>query len=479
MAIQTTYTGQNSGAAPIYTGSKTESAISKGIGQMLQAKQQDVQYMQKEADEFQQAMAIDPIQVTDIQVMNKQAEKLKGFQSRWANVLREREGRLTENDKALMAADMRGISSWQGNIQAKQQAYLQDVQQFDLSKHDPAVLVAATRKVTNGGLEQYVQGEALDIKAASYAEYMNVVAKRAKSRHVTEPVVDPATGMVTYTKKSRWEHKDAQMDFMQTVLSDHGYRKRISEDFAALPRIVKEEWIRKAEAENDGVFDSDVQRNPILEFAWDRDAKKEYLLDPTAVRVSGTGGTKDADLLTMNISALISEKKGISAEESDTGHGWSVGDKAITFTSKATTPKERGVWISASDIGKLPKNATVSGGQVYARPDQIRKDGTVVWNVAGKDMKEIKGEEAKEIARLKMELGRDADNLVEKDGKIYEIIGKEELGIEATSEWEQSKDRLTALFPRIDEAWDLLVTQGWGTKEALKTTDGKINIMGL
>jgi hypothetical protein len=285
------------------------------------------------------------------------------------------------------------------------------------------------------------------------------------------------------SKLSTWSEDDARQAFDDVLFGNRSALKAVGNEWMALDDTEKQKWLDAADVNNDGV-DDDERQNAIENYAWD---KRKYIfmdmrgggIRERSVSAQKQEAAQAADPLTMNIANLISQKRGISAEESSTGHGWSVGDKAITFTSKATTPKERGVWVSVSDIGALPKNATVSGGQVYARPDQVLKDGTVVWNVAGKNLKEITGKDAQEIARLRMEVGRDADNLIEKDGKIYEIMGKEELGIETTSTWDQSKDRLTALFPRIDEAWGHLTAQGWGKQGVPLTKDGKIDIMNI
>ena len=60
--IPTLYTGQQSGAAPIYTGSKTEAALSQGVDRLITAKKEDVGVARQEAKDFREMMDVDPIQ---------------------------------------------------------------------------------------------------------------------------------------------------------------------------------------------------------------------------------------------------------------------------------------------------------------------------------------------------------------------------------------------------------------------------------
>jgi hypothetical protein len=391
MAIPTTYTGQNSGAAPIYQGGKTEAALGQGIQDLLGAKRQDVAYAKQEEQSFLKSMEIDPITVANKQAMDNQVQLLEEFQSKWAGIYKDRGGRLNVEDKAALRADQMAIKARQGTVQASYDRYLRDVASFDPSQHDRRDFIERSAQYLDSG-EMPPEG-LLTPAAVPYDEYIKDLNQYARgttkgideSPYFSEPV--QVGDSIVY--KPRLTEEQAYKRHENFVLGDPTGRrlKTITQAWGEIGETEKKEILDAVDVNNNGKYEDDELRNAYVEADFRRN--RDHYLAPVVKRRSvpywehreqqGTPSSTRAQAIATGIGEATS-----GARFTDQPQGVSskyIGDSesGIVFDYSGVTSPNRG-WLSlpTNAIKEAPENMSKDVTRVEARP-QVAANGKVEW----------------------------------------------------------------------------------------------------
>lgn len=448
MAIPTTYTGQNSGAAPVFSGGKTSSAISQGISQMLGAKQQDVGLARQEAKEFGEAIDLDPIQVASTRVMEAQAEKIDGFISKWSSVIKDREGRMTMQDKAKMNAAKQDLMAWQGTAQSEYQNYLQQTEKFDERYHDRNEFIQRSAEYIRDG--KMPHGGLLTPRSLSYNEFSSLFSANGKEwqkRFGSE--VSRNGNVVTTQQTTDASDDDVKGEINRIIFGDPtgiAYKSLVNL-FKDQSAIVKQKYFDMADQEGDGLDDTE-RKNAYLEWAYDTQ-KHKFLPGKPKERYYVSAGGSDTDI---DVSAG-------GYLDKTTGYGWKPESGGFAFVyGKMLSENEKGFDIPAPVIEDyLPDDVATDNGVIFTKPTWVSKDGkTVRINVPTYKVEDMVTKKTKLIGKtryeeLKQQFEKSGKDVLTEvlDGKTVRYRMDEDGNIYRLSNQEVEKREITVPFNAV------------------------------
>jgi hypothetical protein len=124
---------------PIYRGTRAADAFQRSLGKVEGAVQRRKKHEWEQANEFQEALKVDPISVMSHKLMSEQANAMDEYTKKWTQRMSERGGNLTMQDKAEMTADKQKMMADQGQWQASNKMMLNDISRFREGVHDPLI----------------------------------------------------------------------------------------------------------------------------------------------------------------------------------------------------------------------------------------------------------------------------------------------------------------------------------------------------
>lgn len=395
MAIPTTYTGQNSGAAPIYQGGKTEAALGQGIQNLLGAKQQDLAYAKQEEQSFLKSMEIDPITVANKRAMDNQVQLIEEFQSKWSGIYKDRGGRLNVEDKAALRADQMAIKARQGTVQASYDQYLKDFASFNPRYHDPLVFAQKSQEYLQG--DGTYNGGMIEEKAMDATDYDQMFIKSAKSLPTGTNVVERG-GQLISTPTSDVTDEWIRSDVTNKIFQTNAARKRAEMNFMSLGQTEREEILDMVDKDNNDTPDRDEWKNAIVE-AEVRRLTPFYRPGPTTTKPVGMTAwdrARKAEDTLSRIQSAVRTKSGVGINENIKFHYSGSNVPSQTIKGKGSGIVFTYDKVSAGEMTDIPstiipqefKDRFGDVDQVRGRPLVI-KDGRVEWVATGEKWENI------------------------------------------------------------------------------------------
>jgi hypothetical protein len=394
MPIGTGYTGKGTRlAVPDY--SKTQRATEQAIQGILGAQKQKLDIKRQEESQFLEALNVDPISVASQQLMNRQAEAMDEYTKKWSARMSERGGIMDMHDKAEMAADKQKMIASQGQWQASNKRWLNDVSRYREGVHDADALQEATQRYFETG--EY-RGDGLQAAAMAPDDYERTTSLMAKEfREGFGTDVDVSGGVVRTTPTGGATDEQIRSKISSALALD-SYRKKLENDFMGLQKTKRREYLDSADKDNDGVDIFD-RKNAVIEFEVDRtrhryqpglpkekpktvpywQAREAAEKPESKVKVAVRTGRGDG------------ETKGTSfayAEEGLSSNYLGTGIEGIGFGYTDDVLGKWGVQVPVSTITNKPKGAEFKSEYVLARP-VIASNGEIEWVAYGGKQKEI------------------------------------------------------------------------------------------
>jgi hypothetical protein len=410
MAIPTTYTGQSSGAAPIYQGGKTEAALGQGIQDLLGAKRQDVAYAKQEEAGFIEAMQYDPIALGHQQLMDAQMKEYERFSNEFTNLYRERGGRLTTEDKALMRAAKSKLVGDQAQRKGQYDLLLQDIQRFSQnpSKYDPDAISNAIRN-WNKPLEEgggTYMGGGLEEKGMSYDERLSKVHDIAlggansleASGMWTQVPIPTDKGYTIIKSRSNWTEDKAREAHKALMYGDSSYQKGVLKDWGKLTETQKKRYLDEVDMGVKGEYTDTEKDNAVLLYDYER-SKNAFFGETQKIRSQSMGMTEQ---VTDSTSKVLSNKRGTGVERGTDfsyqpeGLSGEIGKNiaGVTFNM----PKYSiGLPAAAIDEAQLPEGIEVMGDSMPAKLKMV-SDGKAEFEVQDTSYEEVDKKEATTIS---------------------------------------------------------------------------------
>jgi len=400
--IPTTFTGENSGATPIYTGGKTESAISQGVQNILQANKQKVAYKREDDQNFLKALSVDPMAVGNQEVMLGHAKALDDWTNRWTEISKASKGKMSLEQQALMAAEKTSLMSDRMQAQSEWDYLNEDIQNFKGSYHDPEALAKATENYFRDKNEEhpeyghYQKGSGLRERALTLDDVYNDLSKIKKTRDDVSNV-NYVDGVPVTTTTTGWTEPEAKTAYKQYIQSKDSARYALEKAWGAIPEgaygdSIKKTYLTLADTNNDKVYDVDEKANAVLEFGFDTQGRNVLMQESVEKgKASGvsvdrpTADQKNARLREEQMKPENLSKTGVPFTK--TGYGWKpVGDGfMMTYRNDKT-----GGYDVPSDVfkGILPDGLVTVDDFIKTKPSKLKNNGTVDISVTVRKIKD-------------------------------------------------------------------------------------------
>jgi hypothetical protein len=425
MAIPTTYTGQNSGAAPIYQGGKTEAALGQGIQDLLGAKRADVAYAKQEEASFIEAMQYDPIALGHQNLMDAQMKEYEKFSNDFTNLYRERGGRLTTEDKALMRAAKSKLMGDQTQRKGQYDLLLQDIQRFSQnpSKYDPDAIsnaIANWNKPLEEGGGVYMGG-GLEERALSYNDRVSELHKIAMGGATTldESKMWQATpmtsdkGITTIKYTSNWSEEDARKAHESFVYNTPGAMKGVIQDWGRLTPEQKRPYLDAVDVGVTGEYSDTERENAILLYDFER-SRNSFMGETQKIRSQSVATT---EMATNKTQVVLDTKRGFGIEKGmdysyhPSGLSGEIGRnvEGVSFTMPKYSIE---LPTEAIDQSQLPKGMEILSDSQPAKLKMV-SDGKAEFIVDDTSYEEVSEEEATVFSRT---TGRTI-----KDNRLFEM----------------------------------------------------------
>ena len=266
------YTGQNTGVR-LDDGGQLERARAGMSNKMMAASQAQAQFSKEERDAFLDALDTETVALASENQLKQQGTMIEEYNKKYGNLYKERNGRLTMQDKVQMAADKKRLEGWQKQSMATQERWKTDKAQIlrNPNYYDKDAFFEAEKTFLETG--EYPMGA---LQAKPVDPNVAFRSMRIPEMGSSSPFEDTIKiDGVSYLRKGSVNMSEEEARVLATglILEDEAKIRWAAENFSKLPLEEKKKYL---DVDGDGKVSEDEKRaadskiaqgNPVLQWA--------------------------------------------------------------------------------------------------------------------------------------------------------------------------------------------------------------------
>lgn len=386
---------------------RPSTAMRETLMNVQHTQRQDQALEKAQERDFLQSIQTDPISIANKKVMDTQQQMLEEYRTKYSDLYRQRQGRLTTSDKVEMQSAKQAITAYQAQVQGDYDRYLQDVQRYTSSPS------RYSSRNFEQGIKNYLEGDGtyqggiVTPAATPWDDFVkkNRLQAQGGTNMKTSGMFIPSgfqpgaggKGITTYNPV--WTEDDAREYFYRAATTNDSDMQLVMELWDEASPEMRSMMIADTEDKNSRRQDETQKLNPALEYAFNQPEIKGSYLNPRKVEGSQQASmtpqstTADLDLavktgsgpgIRENMGMRFGEQKGYSGE---------IGTNldAMTFTFGTANMWQK---LPVNFIEDAPEDIELAGEVVDAQVRAVA-DGKAEWIVRVPTYKEVKSTEAR------------------------------------------------------------------------------------
>ena len=508
------YTGKEAGSA-VPSFNKTEQSSRDVMSGLIGAQKDQVRTARADADAFQELMKFDPVSLIGNQALAKQAKMMEDFKTQGSEIYKQRGGSLTEMDKANIAALKRGYQAEQMRLQGASDRLVDQLKKAATRPDywDTGYAAKEFKRVASGEVP-LEEANLLQIKPYSYEDYTAALGALRDNMAKKSRAITTQNGIDKYSTNYVWGENDvvgnarAREGYKILINSDDRARGALINAWDDLTSTAKQQWLDKADINNDQNTDPTETENAIMMFGFEN--AKPVLFgggsteEKRAPRTSTYGGREtDAQRKTrereeaMKIENLV--KKGYTF--TDSKYRYVPSREGYSFVYDSTLSRDEKMFGVPSGSVSAPSGKVVAsegeGGVVNIEPVNVDAKGeTIKAKVPVYTIKDTvrdrriigKGVKGREKELRKMFDEQDTNVVVDgkdkyvrdDEGNIYRV-GDKVSYVMRELPYEDTREFFASYFPKLDNV--IRYNRGNGEEQAPvtqpKAQEGTTDLMSL